>query len=237
MDPAERRRFALTVIGATLIVFLTALTFIYIDKKYAEPVDEHLTAARASVAVGTVKTFNVYDYSLARRVKVKMICAAVGEHSIIYKENTVNASPALLSRIKTEFDSDIYPANKQQFLGRTIMGISKEDKIVMLLLNSKRGRPPGNVNKIVSGYYTQDNEQLKLYKSESNEARIIHIFIGSYLVDGDSVMETVAHETNHLKNWDITKNNVGLIIGSFFAIATVMTLYLGLSNLYLRSFS
>lgn len=237
MDPAERRRIAQAVIGAMLLVFCLALSLMFIDGVFSESKKADSSAAVRSATIGAERTFNIYDYSLDKRVMVKMVCVSVGRHSIIYKEPLVKTTQTLLRRITTEFDENIYPADRSQFLGKPIMGMGNEDKIIMLLLNSKRGLPADLKAKVVSGYYSQDNEQLKLYKSESNEARIIHIFVGGLYTNEDSVIETVAHEARHLKNWDITKNNVGLIIGSLFAIATIMTLYLVLSNLYLRSFS
>ena len=237
MDPAERRRFALIVVGAMLVVFCLALSLMFLDGMFFKSKDTEISAARRSAKIGAKKTFTVYDYSLEKRVKVNMMCAAISKHSIIYKEDTIKTPQALLSRITTEFDENIYPANSSQFLGKTIMGLVNEDKIVMLLLNDRRGRPADVTQKVVSGYYSQDNEQLKFYKSESNEARIIHIFVGHFYNNDDLVIETVAHEARHLRNWSITKNNIGLIIGSLFAVATIMTFYLGLSNLYLRSFS
>lgn len=237
MNPAERRRFALAVTGAMLIVFCLALSLMFLDSKIFEPGDTQTSSARRAVIIGTTKVFSVYDYSLEKRVKVNMICASIGDHSIIYQEPSINPSRTLLNRITSEFDEDIYPAYKNQFLGKAIMETGKEDKIIMLLLNNKRGRPADLKQRVVAGYYSQDNEKLKAYKSESNEARIIHIFIGKYSTSSDAVLGTVAHEARHLKNWSITKNNVGLIIGSLFAAATVLTLYFVLSNLYLRSFA
>ena len=193
------------------------------------PVDKH-------VSVGQGRNFFVYDYSQDKKVSVRLVCVKVSRHAIIYKEPSVVLDAAIIDRVGTEFDEDIYPVNRVLLAPPALMGLTGETRVTILLLNEFRGRPSDAKALPVMGYYSQENERLSLYKSESNQAKLINIFVARYNVSGDMVMETVAHEIWHLTNWAQTRNNVGLIIGGLFAFATVLTLYLGLSHLYTRSF-
>jgi hypothetical protein len=188
------------------------------------------------IIVGAARDFFVYDYSKDKKVSVKLTCVKISRHAIIYKEPSVGLPKDIIDRIGTEFDEDIYPVNRRLLAPPALMGLTGENRVTILLLDEFRGRPANAKAPSVNGYYSQENERLQVYQSESNQAKLINIFVSRYNVSGDDVMTTVAHEIWHLTNWAQTRNNVGLIIGGLFAFATVLTLYLGLSHLYLRSF-
>jgi len=183
--------------------------------------------------VGDTREFNIYDYSGDRNITLPMECIRIGRYVRIYKESTVDVTDGLLNRIRDEFDYNIYPANKN-FAGTGLLSINGDDRLSVLLLRGYRGRPANLGKKAVAGYYSQENEQLTAYRNYSNESKIIHVFIDESGVTEEAVIGTVVHETRHLKNWGIAKTNVGFLMGGIFAIATILTLYLGLSHLYVR---
>ncbi|MFA5867256.1 MAG: hypothetical protein WC891_04765 [Actinomycetota bacterium] len=233
MNIKERRNILFVITGVMFVVTMVALLLIYLEQ--GRSAFESLGQGR-EIKLWQTRDFYVYDYALKKEVRVAARCVRIGKSSVVCVEPSVTLSSTLLDRIRDDFDESIYnnaigtaPADKYKNLNLT-------NKIVILLLEAKRGRIPEAGVKQVAGYYSKLNEQARFYNAESNQARIIHVFIEPRNINDDSIMETVAHEARHLKNWSKTRNNVGLIIGSLFAIATVATLYLGLSHLYFRSF-
>jgi len=236
MDSSERLKIMYIVAGALGIVLVVGLTLSGLDRALRKPETAAVRPSAIAASVGAKHDFYVFDFSSDNRVKVATECVAVGKHSVIYKELSVKTAPTLIARITEEFDENIFPVNRELLENGGMMGLNNGSRVNILLLDAARGRPANVKRPTVAGYYSQENERLQAYKTESNQAKIIHVFIGGYGVSEDDVAETVAHETRHLKNWAITKSNVGLSISSLFAIATVLTLYLGLSHLYARSF-
>ncbi len=221
--------------AALAIVFVLAYVMLRLSAGLAPQIDAYRVADTQQNA-GRHSRFIVYDFSRRESVAVDMICEKVSRHAVVYREASVQLPAGLADRIGTEFDDNVYPSNQRALAPAAVMGVSGEKRTTILLLNESRGRSP-NGKKMLAGYYTQQNEQLRAYQSASNQAKIVHVFIGNFDVDQDDIMDTVAHETRHLTNWAETRNNVGIAISALFALATVITLYLGLSHMYLRSFA
>jgi hypothetical protein len=234
METAERRNSLLYVALALVLVFGVAYTIAGLDGKSAANRVRMRGGSRA--VLGKAKDFNVFDYSRDRVVTVAAVCVRIGESAAIFKEPEVAMSDEMLDRIRDDFDDIIFPANKQ--LGETgLLGLNGEKKLSILLLQGYRGADPDKPGQVVAGYFSNENEQLAAFRKESNQAKVIHLFVPESIADEDDVIDTVAHETRHLKNWQIAKKNIGIIISLVFAAATVMTLYLAISHMYGRSFN
>lgn len=224
-------------IAATLAVgFILAYILLRLSAD-STPQSAALRRANSQAKVGLSRHFFVYDFSKNARVDVAMICVKVSRHAVIYKEPAIRLRPELIDRIGTEFDENVYPLNVSALAPPALKGLSGETRTTILLLAESRGRSVDGKKSALAGYYSSENEQLRAYRSESNQAKIVHVFVGQFDVDEDDVVDTVAHETRHLTNWAETRNNVGMAISALFALATVITLYLGLSHIYRRSFA
>ena len=241
MNLSERRNFLLIVAVMIIVIFTAAVLALGLDIGYGTIFKRSytggLTLGGPAVAEGSRRSFYVFDFSKNKEIPLEMVCARLGRHSLIYKEPDLKVSDSLLGRIRIEFDEDIYPAIGETLAPSRGMGLDGETRVAILLLKASRGEQPGENGRAYGGYYTSVNEQLGLYREKSNEAKIIHIFVPQRSVDEDHILKLVAHETRHLENWATTKTNTGYILGGFFAMATIMTLYLALSRLYFRSFS
>ncbi len=217
------------------VVFVLAYIMLRLSAGLAPQADAYRRADNRQT-LGTHSRFIVYDFSRGSSVAVDMVCVKVSRHAAVYAEPALTLAPGLVDRIGTEFDDNIFPLNKAGLAPPALMGLNGTKMTKILLLEERRGRS-ANGKKMLAGYYTQQNEQLRAYQSASNQAKIVHVFVGNFDVDQDDIMDTVAHETRHLTNWAETRNNVGMAISGLFALATVITLYLGLSHMYLRSFA
>lgn len=241
MNLSERRNFLLIVAVVMVVIFTAAVLVLGLDIGYSAIFKRSYTGGLKlggpAVEEGSRRSFYIFDFSRNQEIPLEMVCARLGRYCLIYKEPDLKVSDGLLDRISVEFDEDIYPAIGEPLAPSRGMGLDGETRVAIVLLKASRGEQPGTNGRAYGGYYTSANEQLGLYQEKSNEAKIIHIFIPQRSVDEDHVLELVAHETRHLKNWVMTKTNTGFALGGLFAVATVMTLYLGLSRLYFRSFS
>ncbi len=229
----EQRNALLIIIGVMFVTMMVALLAIHLERGPHAFISPSLAN---EIKVKQARDFYVYDYALNKEIKVATKCLRVGKYSVICAEPSLMVPGDVLDRIRTEFDESIYQNGIGKPTSVEYTNMNPTGKVVILLLAAKRGWTPETGVKEVAGYYSKLNEQARLYNSESNQARIIHVFIEPRNINGDTVMETVAHEARHLKDWSATRNNVGLVIGSLFAFATVATIYLGLSHLYFRSF-
>ncbi|MFH1736982.1 MAG: hypothetical protein ABH838_03715 [Actinomycetota bacterium] len=240
MNLSERRNFLLIVAVVMVIVFAAAVLALGLDIGYSAIFKRSylggLTLGGPAVEKDSRRSFYIFDFSRNKEIPLEMVCARLGRYSVIYKEPDLAVSDSLLDRIRVEFDEDIYPVVGGPLAPSRGMGLDGETRVTILLLKASLGEQPGTSGRAYGGYYSSANEQLGLYREKSNEAKIIHIFITQRSIDEDHVLELVAHETRHLKNWAMTKTNTGYALGGLFAAATVMTLYLGLSRLYIRSF-
>ncbi len=196
-----------------------------------------LTVDRPDHKVGQKRNFFVFDNSLNQEAKVPMTCVWVSRASAIYQEQDMAIPRELLARIEQEIAGQRYLIAGGILAPGRPMGLNWDERVTVLLLDSVRGRPADAQKMPLAGYYTNVNERLKLYEADSNEAKLIHVFVDLRWMNEEDIAGTVAHEMRHLRNWSEAKNNVGLAISGLFAIATVLTLYLGLSAVYTRGFS
>ncbi len=223
----------LIITGVMFVTMIIAFIAIYLER--GRYVFESSNQAK-EINVGQARDFYVYDFAQNRQIKVAARCVRIGKYSVICVEPKLMVPGDILDRIRAEFDESIYQTGIGKPPTDKFLNMYPTSKVVILLLAAKHGRIQETGVKEVAGYYSKLNEQARLYNTESNQAKIIHVFIEPRNINGDTVMETVAHEARHLKDWSATRDNVGLVIGSLFAFATVVTMYLGLSHLYFRSF-
>ncbi len=113
MDPSEQRNFLLIAAVVVTVIFAVAVAALGLDIGYSALFKRTYTGGLRlggpAVAKGSLRSFYVFDFSKNREIPLKMVCARLGRHCLIYKEPDLYVSDSLLDRIRVEFDEDIYP--------------------------------------------------------------------------------------------------------------------------------
>lgn len=150
------------------------------------------------------------SYDTVNRDNINASIVKEGENAYYYVEDAYfqsllpEAQTKLLdniSSISSEFDKVIYP-NMHQFYGSEwIPGIDGSHKIYILF---------SDIVKDVGGYYNPNDEYRKeqIKDGRSNEKEVI--FLNANLVDNANLKSFLAHEFQHMINWNQKKriNNI-----------------------------
>lgn len=236
MEPNNRLRISAAVAGVLLIVVLFA-RFVYsrdgrVDNGTSQANSVKSLREKPLFRPGDSKIFTIHDFSKDRAVNITAVCQKVGEYYYIFTEKGVTVPREILDAVGGKFDGRIYPGYSRVFTGELSPGLNADHRVTILLLDKTAATPKKMKGKIVRGFYWQINELSRLFDLRSNESKILYIFTDSEKADAEDILETIVHETRHLKNWSMIKNNLGMVFTGTFFLATVFTLYLGLSHLY-----
>lgn len=184
--------------------------------------------------VGETKTFPVHDFSTDRLVNVGARCVRVGKYSYLFVEDGLGLPKGTLDVVGKAFDEEIYPGYSDVFSRQLSPGLNADYRVTILFLDGTKAYPEKTQGKVVRGFYWQINELSQLFNPKSTQSKIIYILNDPRTADVEDLLKTVKHETEHLKNWAVYKNNVGMAFIGIFSLATLFTVHLALSHLYFK---
>lgn len=136
------------------------------------------------------------------------ICAAevsIGAQSRIFVQHGMSL-PAVLSGLQAEFDTKIYPTDRNNFGSEPNPGIDNDPLITILLLNIKDGLS-GAGSSYVAGYFDPGNEYPLSANPFSNQREMFYLNINPILIKSPSITAadfytTLAHEFQHMIHWE-----------------------------------
>lgn len=237
----EKTRITLYILLVMIVIVAIALTLAYYDNggrlvpgkfkiydvRYNRPL----------YTKGSYHIFNVYDFKQKKFLGVAAVDRKVGRFSYVFTEKGLEIPDKTVEYISSNFDAYIYPTFGDALTGQVSKGVNDDNRVVILLLDKSRTFPWQIRDRILKGFYTQSNERSRFFYTPSNESKVLYIFVNPAVDSDDEIVDTVAHEANHLKNWSVTKTNIGFTFTSAFFIGTLFLLYLGLTGLYYRFLS
>lgn len=231
MEFEDKAKIVASFLCLVIVVFLAGVVLSYADTRGL------LHFAKSDTdkpihKVGETDVFNVYDFETEKSVDIAAECRRVGPHSYLLVEERLAVDGETIEYLGQGFDEDIYPGSSDIFSGELSAGINADNRVIILLLNKNRAFPWKLRHEVVRGFYSHTNERPRALAPESNEAKIIHIFVNPLSYSEEDLFETIAHEARHLKNYSVMKNNMGLTFTGLFFVATLFLMYLGLSHLY-----
>jgi hypothetical protein len=237
----EKTRITLYILLILFAIFLLAVVLAYIDNNgILVPGKLKIYDVRYNRPLynkGSYHIFNVYDFKKKRFEGVAAICRKVGRFSYVFAEKELDVPKKTVEYVSSNFDTYIYPTFDDALTGQLSKGVNDDNRVVILFLDKDRAFPLAIRDKLLKGFYTQTNERTRMFFAPSNESKVLYVFVNPLIDSDEDVVETVAHEANHLKNWSIIKTNIGFTFTSAFFIATLFLLYLGLTGLYYRFMS
>lgn len=160
-------------------------------------------------SLGQSETFNIdstYDYS--ERTQVVATLRHVGKQAYFYiedewwnalssyKQNQVKDS---IKNLATEFDDFIYPEITDFFGPVWDPGIDDDSRITILITQLKQG---------AGGYFDSCHEYVREQCSQSNQREMIHI--NAIFIFDRRMKDFLAHELQHLINWNQKERLAGL---------------------------
>ncbi len=218
-----------------IVVFCVGLGLSYIDNEKKTTITNKIQDIRYDkplYEVGIEYRFNVYDFSIEEQRRVSAECKRIGQYSYIFVEERLAIRDETVRAVQKYFDTSIYPRQKNILTGDVAPGVNADSRVSILILDKSKAFPEGQPEEILRGFYWQGNEHSSFFIQSSNESKIIHIFASPEVYTDEDLLETVAHEAEHLKNWGIVKKNLGLTFGAILLVAMLFLMYLGLSHLY-----
>lgn len=227
----------LAMVGGILFLILLIGLFAFLrDGKMTQdyPKSPPSSLERPLYKVGDSKTFTVHDFSTNRLVNVGACCVKVGKYSYLFVQNDLGLPMGTLNTVGEAFDDEIYPGYSDVFSRQLSPGLNADYRVTILFLDRTKAYPKKMRGKVVKGFYWQVNELSQLFNPKSAESKVIYIFSDPRTAEVEDLLETVEHETEHLKNWAVYKNNVGMAFAGIFSLATLFTVYLVLSHLYFK---
>lgn len=161
--------------------------------------------------VGDVETFWTKNVAEDTYEQTPATLKAIGEHCYIFVENGKSVPDSAIEKIRTSFDSKVYPIDTESFGSEWKPGVDGDERITLLMLDIKDGYTPNSNKGYIGGYFFAGDEFLQAqipaqYKVKSNEREMFYLDIYPSDPTDDGYMSTVAHEFQHMIHFNLDAN-------------------------------
>ena len=159
----------------------------------------------------TITGFWAYDFDCVVNCEYFVTASLVGEgtHCLIYLEQGQSVDQDTINEIINQFDNSIYPSEISTFGEEPNPGIDGNTKIFILLLDIRDGYTPGSTG-YIAGYFNPLDEYDISTSSNSNQKELFSMDIKPGIPGDNIFMRTLAHEFQHLINWNQKTNLRGV---------------------------
>ncbi len=149
------------------------------------------------VKVGDKQSFNATDVGAAsddpnRNFVINATLALILDHVLIYVEDGVEVDMEALEQSSREFNDKIYPRTRELFGSEWTPGIDGDPRLTIL-----NARIPS-----AGGYFSSADEVPRSVNKYSNEREMFYINIDSYIPGTPEYASTLAHEFQHMIQWN-----------------------------------
>lgn len=234
MELVSKAKILAAVAGilALLLILATAVSVVSVRPARAGGVTP--AAAKPLYEPGQKKTFAVQDFSHNRTVDVGAECVKIGKYCYLFVQERAALPDQTTNTLARVFDEEIYPGYSDVLSGRLSPGLNADHRVTILFLDQEKAFPRTMRSQVVKGFYSQTNELSGFFNPRSAQSKVIYVFLNPRGNDVEGLLGTIEHETNHLKNWSVYKNNVGMAFLGILSLAALFSIYLALSHLYLK---
>lgn len=146
------------------------------------------------VQVGDVETFWIADILNDTNYEVNARLRYAGPAVLMYVDTEVEdaVDQADIERSARQFEESIYPRNRELFGAETSPGVDGDPRLT-ILNTPLRG---------AGGYFSSADGVVKAVNRFSNEREMFVIGINSYPIGTESYASTLAHEFQHMIEWN-----------------------------------
>ncbi|MDQ7065842.1 MAG: FlgD immunoglobulin-like domain containing protein [candidate division KSB1 bacterium] len=166
-----------------------------------------MVASAARDTVGQIRSFYAWDHNKNQFHQVAARLLKIGKFSMIYVDTSETTSEADINRLSNEFDNVIYPTTTKLFGAEPRPGDAKEidgDSLITILLYDIRDPAyyDSSTTQFVAGYFLPNNQDRRTKFPKSNEREMVYVDIRSLSSFPDQTLGTLAHEFQHLIQWN-----------------------------------
>lgn len=144
------------------------------------------------VQVGDKATFNVTNVLEDRNYTISATLVLALEHVLVYVEDGVDIDREAIERSAREFNDKIYPRDRELFGSEWSPGIDGDPRLTIL-----NARIQG-----AGGYFSGSDTVPQAVNRFSNEREMFYINIDNRLPGTDSYGDVLAHEFQHMIQWN-----------------------------------
>lgn len=153
--------------------------------------------------VGDVETFWTKNIAENKFEQTQATLKAIGEYCYIFVENGKTIADSAVEKVRSSFDTTIYPTDTGAFGSEWKPGVDGDEHITLLMFDIKDGYDPNGNSGYVGGYFFAGDEYLQSqipaqYNIKSNEREMFYLDINPADPTEDRYMSIVAHEFQHM---------------------------------------
>ena len=157
----------------------------------------------------TVTGFWAFDFDLNNSYFVSATKVGEGSFCTIYLEKDLSVDQDTINEIINQFDNAIYSNEILVFGEEPNPGIDGNTKIFILLLDIRDGYTSGSTS-YIAGYFNPLDEYDISISTNSNQKELFSLDIYPGIPGDNIFMRTLAHEFQHLINWNQKTNLLGV---------------------------
>lgn len=156
-------------------------------------------ATPLAVKVGDVESFWVADVQKGTNYQVQARLRYAGPVALMYIDTQLDAkiAQADIERSAKTFEEKIYPRDRALFGNESSPGIDGDPRLTILNI-ALRG---------AGGYFSASDTVPKQVNRFSNERDMFVIGVNSYPIGDDSYASTLAHEFQHMIEWNVVRRS------------------------------
>jgi hypothetical protein len=160
-------------------------------------IPEVARTAPLDVKLGDVETFWVSDLANNTNYQVQAELRYIGKVVLMYVDTSVKVDQADIERSAREFEDRIYPRDHALFGHELSPGIDGDPRLT-ILNTAVRG---------AGGYFSSSDSVVKAVNRFSNEREMFVIGIDGYPIGSPSYASTLAHEFQHMIEWNVARRS------------------------------
>ena len=178
------------------------------------------------VKVGDVETFWVTDSLNNTNYQVQAELRYAGPVVLMYVDTGVQVEQADIERSAKEFEQRIYQRNRELFGAELSPGIDGDRRLTVLNTPLQGA----------GGYFSSADGVVKAVNRFSNEREMFVIGINSYELGSESYGSTLAHEFQHMIEWNVARRSPSWFNEGMSTLAEDLNGYTdnGVASLYLQ---
>lgn len=180
-----------------------------------------------TVQVGDVETFWVADLRTDTNYEVKAELRYAGPVVLMYVDTGVEVEQSAIERSAKDFEQRIYARTRALFGNELAPGVDGDPRLTILNTPLQGA----------GGYFSSADGVVKAVNRFSNEREMFVIGINSYELGSDAYGSTLAHEFQHMIEWNVARRSPSWFNEGMSTLAEDMNGYIdnGLGRLYLAN--
>lgn len=182
-----------------------------------EDVPRVLSEQAEPLEAGAEKTFWASNVDSNTNFRVEAELAYVTEHVYFWVEKGVDYDLEDVEALVDEFETDIYPTNREFFGSEWSPGVDGDEHLYMLF-----ARGLGNS---IAGYFASNDSYPPEVHEFSNGHEMFYLSADNLNLRSDFTYGVLAHEFQHMIHWNLDRNEATWMNEGFAEVATLLNEY------------